>query len=122
MTEKCPHCGASCTKEDNEDNDFFGHGWHCNCVFPCQHADAGTGWYITKRKERITEEVTAIYYVWADNPEDAINKLNQGTTPRAGLRMDVRMERDIDDIHSRTTEPLGEFGPVSYDFNEGMGR
>ncbi len=89
-------------------------GWHCNCVAPCPHADQGEGWYITTRREHITTVEEAIYYVWAESPSDAIVKLNASTT--------VRTERAVQRVVTRSVQPISEWTPACYDFNEGMGR
>lgn len=106
---KCAHCGVSCSMDAAD----AAKGWHCNCVVPCPHANQGGGWYYAKRRERVVEVVEVIYYVWADNPDDAIKKLDNPTE---------RKERAIMDHFSRTVEPESPWGDVAYDFNEGMGR
>lgn len=105
----CDHCSQPCSMDHND-----GHGWFCNCVAPCQHADQGTGWYITTRHEKVEQSVEAIYYVWADSPADALSKLNTVPSPD-------RIERRYRGGHTIVT-PESDWGPVSYDFNEGMGR
>lgn len=94
---------------DNND----GHGWHCNCVDPCQHANQGTGWYYGKRRERVVSEVEVSYYVSADSPSDARAKLGLATS---------RKERAVLDTISYSITPESDWTEIAYDFNEGMGR
>lgn len=92
------------------------HGWHCDCVSPCPHADQGAGWYISTRRELVTESVEAIYYVWANNPTDAIVRLNDPSKQK------YTTERVIQKMIKRSVDPQSDWSPPHYDFNEGMGR
>lgn len=110
MQSTCVHCGAQCSKDKNDN-----HSWFCNCVSPCVHiVDQGSGWYYSTRRERTVVVQDVGYFVWADNPVDAIVKLNE-----SGM---IRKERFIHRTIDQHVEPESEWGPVSYDFNEGMGR
>lgn len=107
----CQYCGQPCSMDNND-----GHGWFCNCVMPCPHADQGTGWYISTRRELVTESVEALYYVWADSPADAVVRLNDPNKQK------YTTERVIQQTIQRFVAPQSDWSPPSYDYNEGMGR